>query len=78
MKAKTKFLKCYDGLPRQARAQLVYDAYGDKPMSLNVIASEVRGIPGKGEPTKLGKKTLERLGFKDDQDGPNVMHVGGV
>jgi hypothetical protein len=58
MKAKTKFLKMYYKLPEQARTELVYD-FVDHPMTLNVIAIEIRNK------TKLGDKILKRLGFED-------------
>ena len=56
MKAKTQFLKMYYKLPEQARKELVY-GYPDHPMTLNVIALEIRNN------TKLGTKVLEDLGF---------------
>ncbi len=41
MKAKTKFMKMYYKMPEKARG-LVHNAYGDVPMTLNVICLEVR------------------------------------
>jgi len=59
MKAKTQFLKMYYKLPEIARASLVFDSYGSNPMSLNVIAMEVKAD------TKMGKEALNKLGYKD-------------
>lgn len=69
MKAKTKFLKMFYKLPEKARTELVYDAYGNKPMTLNIITLEVRGRTksGNGEATNLGKEILRRLGYEDDK-----------
>ncbi len=60
MKAKTKFIKMFYKLPEVARKELVFDAYGDRPMSLNVICLEIRND------TKLGKACLHLLGYEDD------------
>ncbi len=59
MKAKIKFKKIFKEMPEEARAGLVYH-YWDNPMSLNVCMIEIRND------TKLGKKALKDLGFKDD------------
>lgn len=63
MKAKTKFIKMFYKLPEAARKELVYNAYGDNPMSLNVICIEVRND------TELGRLCLVALGYKDDVKG---------
>ena len=60
MKAKTRFLKMYYKLPARARNELVYAPYQENPMTLNVLAEEIR------HDTKIGNETLERLGFIDD------------
>jgi len=60
MKAKTKFLKMFYKLPERARKELVFDAYGINSMTLNVCAIEIRAD------TKIGKKILIWLGYKDD------------
>jgi len=60
MKAKTKFIKMFYKLPEVARRELVFNAYADNPMSLNVICIEVRND------TELGKSCLISLGYKDD------------
>ncbi len=59
MKAKDKFRDIFVRLPEEARAELVYN-YGVNPMSLNVVLMEINAD------TKLGKKALKELGFKDD------------
>lgn len=61
MKAKTKFLKMFYKLPTIARKELCFDAYSANPMTLNVIAIEVRAD------TNLSKILLKRLGFTDDK-----------
>ena len=60
MKARTKFTKMFSKLPEKARKELVFNAYGNNPMSLGVIMIEVRGN------TKLGIDCLNKLGYKDD------------
>lgn len=60
MKSKTKFIKMFYKLPKEARKSLVFNAYGNNPMSLNVICMEVRND------TELGKSCLVSLGYKDD------------
>lgn len=62
MKARTKFLKMYYKLPKEARSELVYD-FVNHPMTLNVIALEIRNK------TKIGTKILHDLGFFDDLKG---------
>ncbi len=59
MKARTKFLKMFYKLPEKAKKELVYK-FVTEPMTLNVIACEVRGK------TELSKKILNRLGYEDD------------
>ena len=59
MKAKTKFMKMFNKLPNEARKELVYH-YWDNPMSLNVVALEIKMN------TKLGKEILKKLGYEDD------------
>jgi len=60
MKNKTKFTKMFKKLPEEARRSLVLNAYGGKPMSLNVIYWEVKAD------TELGKKCLIELGYEKD------------
>lgn len=60
MKASTKFNKCFYKLPAEARKSLIYHYEIGCPLSLNVIRIEVHNK------TKLGKKLLMELGFKDD------------
>ena len=57
MKAKTRFLKMFYKLPEKSRL-LVWDAYGSKPMTLNVIALEARND------TKLSKEILKDMGYE--------------
>ena len=59
MKPRTRFMRMFDKLPVSARKDLVFNAYGDNPMSLNVIYMEVRWN------TELGKLCLSALGYKD-------------
>ena len=59
MKAKTKFLKMYYKLPKEARKELVYNFAVD-PMTLNVVAMEVQ------HDTELSKIMLKKLGYKDE------------
>ena len=59
MKPETRFMKIFSMLPEEARSELVFNYWSEKPMSLNVIAIEVRGK------TELGRKVLEELGFAD-------------
>lgn len=60
MKAKTKFLKMFYKLPEKARKTLVFNPYGDNPMSLNVLCIEVRNN------TTLGRNCLKDLGYIND------------
>ncbi len=60
MKAKTKFIKMFSKLPEKARRQLVFDSYGQNPMSLGVMAIEIKND------TKLGELGLITLGYEDD------------
>ena len=61
MKAKTKFMKMYYKLPKEARKELVFN-YSIEPMTLNVCHAEVKND------TKLGKAILISLGYKDDKE----------
>ena len=58
--AKTRFLKWFNKTPEPARKELIFDAFGHKPMTLYVIVMEVK------EDTKLGGEILEALGFFDN------------
>ena len=64
MKAKTKFKKMYYKLPSKARGELfLYVNTNSKetyPYSLDVLYREVE------HGTKLGKKILKQLGYKED------------
>ena len=57
MKAKTKFLKMYYKLPKEARTELVID-FSFSQKTLQVVAEEIR------HNTELGKKLLTSLGYK--------------
>ncbi len=59
MKAKTQFLKMFYKTPKKSRPDLVYKPYGKHPMSIPVIAEEVK------HNTKLGKKILKDMGYED-------------
>ncbi len=59
MKAKTKFMKMYQKLPKKARIELVYDLT-KYPMSLNVVALEIKYN------TAIGEKILKKLGYQDN------------
>jgi len=59
MKAKTKFMKMYYKLPLEARGELVYD-FTKHPMTLVVVKHEIH------YDTKMGKRILKKLGYKDD------------
>ena len=61
MKPRTKFLRIWKNLPEKARKDLVHNAYGDNPRSLNVIGFEIK------ERTDLGYKLLRELGFYDTE-----------
>ena len=58
MKARTKFMRMFKKLPELARRELVFNAYGDNPMSLNVIYWEVKCD------TELGRLCLLALGYE--------------
>ena len=58
MKAKTKFIKMFYKLPREARSRLVYN-FEVEPMTLTVCFLEIK------HDTELGKKILKELGFID-------------
>ncbi len=60
MKPKTKFLKMFSKLPQEAREKLIFNAYGDNPMSLGVICLEVKND------TELGNLCLCALGYIED------------
>ncbi len=66
MKAKTKFKKMIDKLPKKSRAQLIYEPYGSIPCTLAVCWVEIE------HNTKLGLKILRDLGYEDDKDGKEV------
>ena len=55
------FMKMFYKLPEQARREFVYD-YPNNPMTLNVIALEVRND------TKLSQQILKRLGYEATAD----------
>jgi len=59
MKAKTKFVKMYYKLPKEARTELVYN-FVKNPMTLAVCKLEIE------HDTKLGKKILKDLGYEDE------------
>ena len=59
MNARTKFLRMFNGLPKEAREMLVYH-YWDEPMSLNVVAMEIKMN------TRRGKAFLKKLGYKNE------------
>ena len=61
MKAKTKFIKMFKKLPKEARRKLVLNTYGDNPMSLNIVYLEVE------HDTELGKQCLKELGYEDGE-----------
>jgi len=61
LKAKTRFLRMFNELPKEARKELVYN-FVFNPMTLNVVAMEVKMN------TKLGKEILEKLGYVDELD----------
>lgn len=60
MNAKQKFLTMFEWLSEEARKGLVFNAYGNNPMSINVICCEIKAN------TDMGKRLLNKLGFKDD------------
>jgi hypothetical protein len=53
-------MKMFHKLPDKAKIELVFD-YPNNPMTLNVVAMEVQYR------TKLSKRILERLGYKDER-----------
>ena len=59
MKAKTKFMKMYYKLPKDARTELVYNPYGQNPMTLAVCKAEIE------HNTNIGKAALLVLGYED-------------
>ncbi len=59
MKAKTKFIKMYYKLPKEARTELVFN-FATNPMTLSVCWAEITND------TKLGKTILNSLGYEDD------------
>ena len=60
MKAKTKFMKMYYKLPKEARTMLIF-GYPNHPMTLGVVLMEIKNN------TVYGNKILECLGYKDDK-----------
>jgi hypothetical protein len=64
MKAKTRFLKMFNKLPKEARIGLTMNLPTSEDdgwiYSLNVVAIEVKND------TKLGKQMLKELGYEDD------------
>jgi hypothetical protein len=56
--AKSQFMKMYNKLPAKASIELCFD-YPDNPMTLNVVALEVKND------TDMGKRILARLGYQD-------------
>ncbi len=61
MKPKTRFLKMFYKLPKESMHSLVFNAYGDKPMTLGIICIEVKND------TELGKKCLIALGYTEEE-----------
>ena len=57
MKPKTRFLKMYLKLPKEARNELVYD-FAVNPMTLTICMIEIQ------KDTELGKKILYMLGYR--------------
>lgn len=60
MMARTKFLKWYYKLPKEARADLVWKPYDKQPMSIGVVWCEVQNK------TKIGDIVLKEMGWADD------------
>ena len=58
MTALDKFKKTYSELPTEARKELVINAYGKRPATLNIIWLEA------SSKTSQGKKWLKQLGYK--------------
>ncbi len=69
MKAKTRFIKMFSKLPEKARRNLVFDPYGVRPMSLNVMYMEVKNNTIKGD------KFLNDLGYTDTEKQSNTKEV---
>ncbi len=59
MKAKTKFMKMYYKMPKQARSELVYN-FINHPMTLNVCYGEIFND------TRFGDRILKKLGYEND------------
>jgi len=59
MKAKTKFIKMFKKLPKKAQTELIFDSYGDRPMTLLICYIEIL------HSTRLGKEILSKLGYED-------------
>ena len=70
MKAKTKFLKMYYKLPKEARSELVFEPYGKRPMTLNVCWAEI------AHNTQLSKGILKKLGYNDKATADNSRKIG--
>ena len=65
MKPKTRFIKMFYKLPQKAREELVYD-FANHPMTLNVVAVEIRNN------TKLGYEILRKLGYEEENQPEDV------
>ena len=61
MKPRTKFMRMFEKLPDKAKIELVFNAYGDNPMSLSVIYWEVKCD------TPIGKLCLLALGYEEEE-----------
>lgn len=61
MKAKTKFMRMYYKLSKEARKELIY-GFVKHPMTMNVVALEVK------YDTKIGKEILEKLGYENERE----------
>ena len=57
MTLKQRFMQMFNELPKQARRELIFDAYGNNPMTLIICYIEIKCN------TKLGKRILKRLGY---------------
>ena len=60
LSSKEKLLTVFSLLPERAGSELVLDAYAEHPMSLNVIAIEVKND------TPQGKQALKKLGYEEE------------
>ncbi|MBU0962334.1 MAG: hypothetical protein KKD48_00350 [Nanoarchaeota archaeon] len=60
MKAKTKCMEMFSGLPDESQQELILDPYGTA-RTLNVCYLNIK------HNTQLGKQILNRLGYKDDK-----------